>query len=127
MFYDCYNLLQLLQFIYKIIVDMSEIGSRMVTSTTQTEMQKMSRPFTKEEAERNLAALKETSRILAELNAEIKAANDAAELKEAKRKADAAEWSRRLAERDLPKDILKIIDAATIEYEYNKAKGYSNE
>ena len=87
----------------------------------------MSRPFTKEEAERNLAALKETSRILAELNAEIKAANDAAELKEAKRKADAAEWSRRLAERDLPEDILKIIDAATIEYEYNKAKGYSNE
>ena len=77
--------------------------------------------------EQNLEALKETSRILAELQAELKADNDAAELKAAQRKAEAAEWNRKLAERDFDPETQKIIDDANAVYEYNKAKGFTND
>lgn len=84
----------------------------------------MSRPFTKEEAERNLEALKNTSILLARLREEIKAENDAAEAKEAARKVAIAEV---MKDPKVIANIERIKREANEEYEYNKARGYSNE
>ena len=74
---------------------------------------------------------KNTGNYLADITAILKESNDRAEalaIKRAAEEAEAnAEWSRKLRERDLPDHLLKIIDDANAEYEYNKANGYSNE
>lgn len=84
----------------------------------------MSRPFTKEEAERNLEALKNTSILLAKLREDIKAENDAAEAKEAARLAAIEEI---MKDPEVIANIARIKKEANEEYEYNKAHGYSNE
>ena len=84
----------------------------------------MSRPFTKEEAERNLQALKNTSDLIAKLQSELKADNDAAEAKEAQRKAELEEI---MKDPEIQAKIAKIKADANAEYEYNKARGWSNE
>lgn len=75
--------------------------------------------------------LKQTGNYLKDITAILKEANDEADRKAAERAIQRAkedvEWNRKLAERDLSLKLLQIIDESNAEYEYNKAKGFSNE